>query len=201
MRLINFRPFSKVSTFSLCVDCRVLEVQSKDKEDGDEEKSAKGKFGWCSKRQQKQINNKKLNEKLQFRFSAHKVIHRKYLIFHFIWFPVPFISSVHFFGWNFEIKTNERTVLFVSDLHLIGLIIQRREENPAFSVSSICVTHLCHLLCALSRLCQLSFVDNHYPFAAVHCVHAHRQWVMLNGRTKRGPKTQSKRRGRRRRWL
>lgn len=61
-----------------------------------------------------------------------KVIQRKYLIFHFMCgFFLCYLLSV------IKSKINERTPLFVSDLHLIGLIIQRRAKNPLVFPSSI----------------------------------------------------------------
>lgn len=80
---------------------------------------------------------------------------------------------------------NERTLLFVSDLHLIGLIIQKREENPAFFLFlPFCATFVSFALHALiySNF-HLSTIIIHLQHSTMHIS----EWVMRSTDTKREP--------------
>lgn len=155
--------------------------------------------------------HKKLKEKLQFRFSAHKVIHRKYLIFHFIWFFFPFFPlicalpfrsvffCVYFFRVNFDINTwHERKNSIICKWFAFNKAHHSKARRKSrFFLSLPFATHLCHLLCALVysnfHLCRQSLS---ICSGRVYSLYMYNR--MRNARwTKRGPKNQCKRRNRR----
>lgn len=84
-------------------------------------------------------------------------------------------------------EMNERTPLFVSDLHLIGLIIQKREESLVavfFLFFFLCVLILAHSNFHLSTII-IRFGD---------AIALQMEWVILTERERRGefPKTVQK---------